>query len=109
MTLSEADAGESGVSDLPVGHAITISDWLSEDLKKPQLEYSFDIPFYYSEPIDVKLIVNGVVVDSIVFTPNVSAYRKGGTLAGSSIYDSTEWNTQSYDSSLQDLGTYTDK
>ncbi|WP_416296178.1 S-layer homology domain-containing protein [Paenibacillus illinoisensis] len=109
MTLSEADAGESGVSDLPAGHAITISDWLSEDLKKPQLEYSFDIPFYYSELIDVKLIVNGVVVDSIIFTPNVSAFRKGGRLAGSSTYDSTEWNTQSYDSSLQDLGTYTDK
>ncbi|WP_153978593.1 Ig-like domain-containing protein [Paenibacillus xylanilyticus] len=108
MTLSDADPGVSGIIDLSAGSVITISDSLS-DLQDPQLQYMFNIYYDYSEPIDVKLIVNGVVVDSIVFTPDVSAFRKGGRLAGSSTYDSTEWNTQSYDSSLQDLGTYTDK
>ncbi|MBE7680163.1 S-layer homology domain-containing protein [Paenibacillus sp. P13VS] len=108
MTLSDADPGVSGIIDLSAGSVITISDSLS-DLQDPQLQYMFNIYYDYSDPIDVKLIVNGVVVDSIVFAPNVSAFRKGGRLAGSSTYDSTEWNTQSYDSSLQDLGTYTDK
>ncbi|MFB9330918.1 S-layer homology domain-containing protein [Paenibacillus aurantiacus] len=107
MSLSDADAGVSGVNNLPAGDAIIISDMLSGDLQNPQLQYGFDIASEYSDSIVVKLIVDDVVVDSIVFKPNVSAFRQSGTLAGSEIYDPSKWSEQSYDSSLQDLGTYT--
>ncbi|RIX59650.1 hypothetical protein D3P08_05815 [Paenibacillus nanensis] len=109
MSLSDAEAGDSGVTDLPAGQPITISDELSGDLEKPQLQYRFDIGFEYTEPIVVKLIVNDVVVDSIIFQPNVSAFRQSGTLAGSDSYDPAQWSEQNYDSNLEDLGKYTNK
>ncbi|NGZ74690.1 S-layer homology domain-containing protein [Saccharibacillus alkalitolerans] len=106
MSLADAESGNSGVTSLPAGSAISISDFLSEDLIDPQLQYFFEIGFDYDRPIEVKLLVDNVVTDSLIFTPNVSAIRKGGIWSGSGAYDASEWNALPYDSSLPDLGMY---
>ncbi|PWK14903.1 S-layer homology domain-containing protein [Tumebacillus permanentifrigoris] len=73
------------------------------------VDYNSMMNFYEddSQPVELHLFYDNVLVDIAIFTPHKSLGRVSGTVHGTtSAYDSAQWNDEGVDN-VDDLGQYT--